>query len=119
MTRILKGFAAALLLALATSNTAMAEDAMTNDTTATESLLGVEPESDQILEAANGREGLSLNAADLESVHGFNEANGARSGSASIGAGALSNFSGQSAVVMNTGHNAVVQVSQQIIFNLY
>lgn len=83
-----------------------------------EELSSLEAVSVETLEKANGREGLSLNVAELESSHGFNQANGAIAGNATIGAGALSNVHGVAAVVMNTGHNAVVQVSQQIIFNL-
>jgi hypothetical protein len=75
--------------------------------------------SEDTLGRANGREYVAVNSAELNSVHGFNQANGAKSGSATIAEGALSNFRGAAAVVVNSGHNAVVQVSQQVIFNLY
>ena len=86
-----------------------------------DALFGSETETvtDANLGKANGKEAISLNAADLTSIHGGNQANNAVTGNANIGAGALSDINGTAAVVMNTGNNSVVQVSQQIIFNLY
>lgn len=84
-----------------------------------DALLGAPAVGNEALGKANGREAIALNAADLNSVHGFNEANNSPSGTATIGAGALSDFHGAAAVVVNSGNNAVVQVSQQVIFNLY
>ena len=86
-----------------------------------DALFGTDGEivTDESLGKANGKEGLSLNAADLSSVHGYNQANNSNTGNATIGGGALSDINGTAAVVMNTGNNSVVQVSQQIIFNLY
>jgi hypothetical protein len=84
-----------------------------------DALLGAPAVSNEALGKANGRENIALNSADLNSVHGFNEANNSPSGTASIGANALSDIHGAAAVVVNSGNNAVVQVSQQVIFNLY
>ena len=82
-------------------------------------LSGLSAVSADALSKANGKEGVSLNVADLESTHSYNQANGARTGNASIGANALSDVNGVAAVVVNSGNNAVVQVSQQVIFNLH
>lgn len=109
------GFLLAILIGMAAAGPVMAADS----TGADDSLLGVAAVSDDALGKANGRENFTLNNADLDSVHAFNEANGAHTGSASIGAGALSDFHGNSVAVVNSGNNAVVQVSQQVIFNLY
>jgi hypothetical protein len=115
MTRVLKDIAIASVVASALAAPAMAEEPDTVD-----ALFGnVETVTDESLGKANGREAISLNAADLTSVHGENQANGAVTGGATIGSGALSDINGTAAVVMNTGNNSVVQVNQQIIFNLY
>ncbi len=71
------------------------------------------------LGAINGREGGRGNLANLDVESSGNQANGASTGSAYIAGGALSNFSGTAAVVVNSSNNAVIQVSNQIIFNLY
>jgi len=92
----------------------MAGSPQTNDT-----MFGIAIVGNDTLAKANGKEGLSLNDANITSVHKDNQANGATSGAASIGSNALSNFDGVSAVVVNSGQNAVVQVNQQIILNLY
>lgn len=84
-----------------------------------EAMLDASAVSEDALGRANGREYVAINSAELDAVHGFNQANGAKSGSATIAEGALSNFRGAAAVVVNSGHNSVVQVSQQVIFNLY
>jgi hypothetical protein len=111
---IVSVIASALAGPLATS--ALAQD---TDTDSVDALLGSEIVTDENLGKANGKEAISLNAADLNSVHGYNQANDSVTGNANIGAGALSDINGTAAVVMNTGNNSVVQVSQQIIFNLY
>jgi hypothetical protein len=114
MTRILKDIAIASVIASALAGPALAQEADSVD-----ALFGGEVVSDESLGQANGKEATSLNAADLTSVHGENQANGSTTGAASIGTGALSDINGTAAVVMNTGNNSVVQVNQQIIFNLY
>lgn len=108
------GFLLAIMIGMAAASPVKAADSAGAD-----SLLGMTAVSEDALSKANGRENIALNEADLNSVHAFNEANGASTGSASIGAGALSNFHGPSVAVVNSGNNAVVQVSQQVIFNLY
>jgi hypothetical protein len=113
MTRVLKDIAIASVLASSLAGHALAQD------DSVDALLGGEIVTDESLGKANGKEATSLNAADMSSIHGENQANGAVTGNANIGTGALSDINGTAAVVMNTGNNSVVQVNQQIIFNLY
>jgi hypothetical protein len=110
-TLLSTGFAFMLLLAGATA--AQAENA------APDALFGKAGVGNEALAKSNGKEGLSLNDASFNSTHQDNQANGAQSGAAVIDSGALANFNGVAAVVVNSGQNAVVQVNQQIIFNLY
>jgi hypothetical protein len=112
--RTISKLAIAALVALAMTGTAQA-----SEPEAVDALLGSPAVSDEALSKANGRENLALNSADLSAVHGYNETTNSPSGSATIAPGALSDFHGAAAVVVNSGNNAVVQVSQQVIFNLY
>jgi len=114
MTGMLSRLAIAAVVATALSTPVRAAEPEGVD-----ALLGAPAVSNEALGKANGRENIALNAADLNSVHGFNEATNSPSGTATIASGALSNFHGAAAVVVNSGNNAVVQVSQQVIFNLY
>jgi hypothetical protein len=114
MTKILKDFAIASVVASALAAPAAAQEADSVD-----ALFGSEVVTDESLGKANGKEAISLNAADLTSIHGENQANNSVTGNANIGTGALTDINGTAAVVMNTGNNSVVQVNQQIIFNLY
>lgn len=112
--KTLRSFAIATVIAAALVGPAVAQEA--DDLG---DMLGAETVTDESLGKANGKEMISLNNADLESVNGNNQANNSVTGNATIAPGALTDFSGTAAVVMNTGNNSTVQVSQQIIFNLY
>ena len=109
-----------VVTALAISiSAAMIQQAAAEDVGHAQDLTQFTAVGNDALGRANGKEGLSFNNSEISNTSALNQANGASSGNASIGEGALSNVNGIAAVVVNSGQNAVVQVSQQVIFNLH